>query len=87
MDEQTRNILGKYLSEPETARELDVTPRTLARWRKNRVGPPVTFVGRKPMYLDESITAWLRSREQKMVREDRRSRARRTASSAEKSAA
>jgi hypothetical protein len=79
-------LLAGYLSEPQMAVQLGVTVRTLWRWRKQRTGPPVTFVGRTPMYLTESAHAWLRSRERKMVREGRRSRARRTAISAESAA-
>jgi hypothetical protein len=62
-------ILDGYMDEPQLAEALDKTPRTLARWRAQRIGPPVTRIGRKPFYNVESARAWLKSREQKMVRD------------------
>ena len=64
-------VLADYDDEPTTAAELGVATRTLARWRAKRVGPPVTFVGRKPLYYRPSVTAWLRGCEIPMVRERR----------------
>jgi hypothetical protein len=58
-------LLDDYLSEEETAAQLDVTARTLRNWRRGRTGPPVTLFGRKVMYFKPSIVAWLRSRERK----------------------
>ena len=49
LDYSTTALLAGYLTEKATAKELSVTPRTLARWRKLRVGPAVTFVGIRPM--------------------------------------
>jgi hypothetical protein len=55
-----------YDTEEEVAAELGVTPRTLKRWRFQRVGPPVTYAGRKPIYSQESKRRWLKSRELQM---------------------
>ena len=66
--------LEGYDDEETTATELGVTTRTLKNWRRVRIGPPVTFIGRRPAYNRASKQAWLKSREQPMPRE--RSRAR-----------
>jgi hypothetical protein len=42
--------------------------RTVQRWRRARVGPPVTFLGKTPLYHKHSAREWLRSREQRPVR-------------------
>jgi hypothetical protein len=39
-----------WLSEKETAAELDVSVRTLRGWRRKRIGPPYAFFGRIPRY-------------------------------------
>ena len=65
------SILSEYLSDGETAEQLHRTPRTLQRWRRSRIGPPVTWVGRDPYYFKPSLLAWLRSQEREMVRSKR----------------
>ena len=64
-------LLDDYDSEEVTAAQLGATTRTLARWRQKRIGPPVTYVGRKPFYYPPSTAAGLRGREIPMVRERR----------------
>jgi hypothetical protein len=65
-DEQSNcGLLAGYLPESEMARELGRNPRTLMRWRQERTGPPVTFVGKTPMYNEESAKAWLKGQERK----------------------
>ena len=56
-----------HTSEFETAEELGVSIRTLRKWRQLRIGPPWTSVGRFIHYNDESVAAWLRSREVRPV--------------------
>ena len=73
MSEQT-GILDDYLPQDELAKQLDVHPRTVERWRRLGIGPPVTWKGREPIYNLESIRTWLRSREQRMPRERQRDR-------------
>jgi hypothetical protein len=59
----TGSILAEYATEDEAAIELDVSRRTLARWRARRVGPPYTSIGRKLRYRRSSIAAWLQKQE------------------------
>jgi hypothetical protein len=49
--------------EAETAEELNVSLRTLRKWRQLRVGPPYAKVGRQVHYSDEGRTAWLKANE------------------------
>ena len=56
-------ILADYATEKEIAKELEVSKRTLARWRTMRIGPPYTFIGRKLRYRRSSIAAWLQTQE------------------------
>jgi hypothetical protein len=59
---QRKRIPG-YTPETETAEELNVSVRTLRKWRQLRMGPPWVEVGRQIHYGDESRAAWLKSRE------------------------
>jgi transcriptional regulator GlxA family with amidase domain len=72
MTETTGGLLADYLTEDALAKQLNVTARTLQRWRRQRVGPPVTYIGRVPYYRVESSRAWLMQREVPMVRERKR---------------
>jgi hypothetical protein len=65
-----RRITG-YTGEPETAEELNVSIRTLRKWRQLRIGPPYVEVGRQIYYGDDARAAWLKSREIQPVRPDR----------------
>jgi hypothetical protein len=56
-------ILDDYLTEQECARELEMAPITLAIWRMQRKGPPVTRIGRRILYRKSSVRAWLQSQE------------------------
>jgi hypothetical protein len=67
-------LLANFLSEDDLARELAVTIRTLRRWRRERTGPDITMVGRRPMYAITAVHRWLASQERPMVR-SRRARA------------
>jgi hypothetical protein len=51
-----------YLTEEEEAGELDVSTRTLARWRAMRIGPPYTTIGRKIRYRRAWTAGWLERR-------------------------
>jgi hypothetical protein len=64
-----RKRIPGYTPEPETAEELNVSIRTLRKWRQLRIGPPYIEVGRQIHYGDESRAAWLKSREVQPVRE------------------
>ena len=65
-DDQTNlatPLLSGYLDDKELAVELNVSPRTLARWRRLCEGPPTVNIGRKVAYRREAVLAWLASRE------------------------
>jgi hypothetical protein len=57
-----RRIPG-YTPEAEAAEELNVSIRTLRKWRQLRIGPPWIEVGRQIHYGDESRATWLKSLE------------------------
>lgn len=65
---EERKILDGYLSRSKLAEQLGKHERTLERWSMLRIGPPITWVGRKPYYKIDSTRDWLRFREQKMPR-------------------
>jgi hypothetical protein len=55
--------LADYQSEDELAEDLDRSPRTLARWRAARIGPPYVVIGRRIFYRRAAIAQWLLKRE------------------------
>jgi len=61
-------VLSEYLTRKELADQLSRTVRTLERWEVRRIGPPITRVGKTPMYRIDSVHAWLKSQEEKPVR-------------------
>ena len=62
-----RRIPG-YSAELETAEALNVSPRTLRKWRRQGVGPPYVAIARRFYYSDEKRDAWVKSREVVPVR-------------------
>ena len=60
--------LSQYLTELEFARGIKKSVRTVQRFRRLRIGPPVTYVGKTPMYRCAGIATWLLAQE-KAVRE------------------
>ena len=65
------SLLKDYLTEEALAREIEVTVRTLRRWRKERRGPPITHIGRQVRYSLTGLRAWLAANEQQMPRAKR----------------
>jgi len=63
-----KDLLAGYRTEIQQAEALDVTVRTLRRWRKMRMGPPFTYKGKVPLYHDEWTTDWLRAGKRQMPR-------------------
>jgi hypothetical protein len=61
-----RTMTIELLTEEEAAKELRVSPQTLAYWRHKRFEPrpPVTRVGRRPMYRRDLLEAWLEAQTQ-----------------------
>ena len=56
-------LLTDFLPRREAAAELEVCERTLDRWQKLGVGPPVTRIGRRVLYRRPSLLAWLAAQE------------------------
>jgi hypothetical protein len=56
-------VLTEYMDTAELAAELDLKPLTLIRWRLQKTGPPVTWLGRRLIYRRSSVQAWLAAQE------------------------
>ena len=57
-------LLDEYLTRSELAAELNKSERTLERWERLGIGPPVTRNGITPIYNIQGARAWLRAQEQ-----------------------
>ena len=53
---------AENLLQGEAARYLRAQPRTLERWRLERVGPPYIKVGHRVVYRRVDLDTWLLSR-------------------------
>lgn len=51
--------LPQILSERELAQHLGINPRTAARMRDERRGPPHIRIGRKVAYRSADVASWL----------------------------
>ncbi len=49
----------KMYTVKELAEELDVTRRTLYRWRKRGAGPPAMRLGGRWYYSEKGLRKWL----------------------------
>lgn len=58
------NPFANFDEESVVAQLAGISPRTLKRWRDQRVGPPFVKMGRKILYRRDAVEAWLLSREQ-----------------------
>jgi excisionase family DNA binding protein len=47
------------LTQQQLADELQVSVRTLERWRQEGIGPTFIQVGRSPRYRRSDVDAWL----------------------------
>jgi hypothetical protein len=65
-------LLFDYLTDTELAVELDVSVRTIWRWRELRLGPPTTYIGKRPYTRRQAVKEWLAEREQKQARANAR---------------
>ena len=61
-------VLDGYIDRPTLAKQINKSIRTLERWERERIGPPITRIGQTVFYRLEALSAWLRSREQKTLR-------------------
>lgn len=50
-----------YLSPRATAELIDSSVSTLAKWRLRGEGPPYRKIGRKILYCNEEVIAWIDS--------------------------
>jgi hypothetical protein len=66
------HALADYQSEDELAEELNRSPRTLARWRAARIGPPYVLIGRGVYYRRAAVAEWLLKRERGGVEQRQR---------------
>lgn len=57
-------LLDEFFTRPELAAEFGKSERTLERWERLGIGPPVTRLGNTPIYCIEGARAWLRAQEQ-----------------------
>lgn len=67
--------MRELLTTGELAAYLQVSARTLIRWRVHRVGPPWTKVGRHVRYLKSDVDGWLERRRHEPEREAAQPRA------------
>src|SRR3954452_18332822 len=52
-----------YLDEAAAAAQLDVKVQTLRKWAVQRKGPPRTKAGKRVLYREEALRAWLVAQE------------------------
>jgi hypothetical protein len=52
------------LTPPVVASRLFIREGTLTAWRARRYGPPFLRVGRRVLYRESAVIAWLHSQEQ-----------------------
>jgi hypothetical protein len=63
-----RKRIPGYTPEAETAHELNVSVRTLRKWRQEGAGPSYVKFGRQIHYSNEGRAAWLKAIETRPVR-------------------
>ncbi len=57
------HLLEGFDTEAECARGINKSPRTLQRWRRLKIGPPVTLIGKTILYRRDGVREWLLGRE------------------------
>jgi excisionase family DNA binding protein len=62
MSQAAQDEEESLVTEPEAARVLAVSVRTLQAWRVQDAGPPYVRVGRLIRYVRSSLIAWIKSR-------------------------
>jgi excisionase family DNA binding protein len=55
-------MAASLLTQHQLAEELQVSVRTLERWRQEGTGPAYIQVGRAPRYRRADVDAWLEQR-------------------------
>jgi hypothetical protein len=56
-------LLDGWLTRAQLAAELGVSPDTLERWDRRRIGPPCARIGRATLYRAQAVREWLVARE------------------------
>jgi hypothetical protein len=64
-------LLEEFMTRDELATTLNVSARTLARWKVLRMGPPRVEVGRLILYRRAAVSEWLATMEKGSRRENR----------------
>lgn len=64
MSHPTIPARGRLLRTEDVAELLDVTVRTLERWRRDGAGPPYVAFGGTIRYHPARVSAWVASHEQ-----------------------
>lgn len=62
--------LESSVSQQTAAEILEITPRTLAKWRRDGTGPRFFRIGIRPRYRLIDLIEWQRSRLQRSTLED-----------------
>jgi predicted site-specific integrase-resolvase len=52
----------QLMTEAQAAKYINVSIRTLVRWRLEGVGPPVLWARRSPRYRKRNIDEWMQRR-------------------------
>jgi hypothetical protein len=65
------NVFDGYITRSDLAAQLNKSERTLERWGILQIGPPITWLGRQPVYKVDSVREWLKSCEQNLPRKSR----------------
>ena len=60
--------LPDLLTTDQVSDILNVSKRSVIRWRNERVGPPWCKLGRQVRYRRESLNSWIANTEQQPVR-------------------
>lgn len=57
------SVAQDLIPEDKLASSLLVSVRTLKRWAQLREGPPVTKIGRKNFYREQTVREWIIAQE------------------------
>lgn len=60
--------MGRLLTVREVAELVRTTPATVRYWRSMGLGPPGFRLGKRVVFREEGVEAWLRDREAAEVR-------------------
>ena len=55
----------RLMTERQVAEYLNLSLRTIQRWRAEGTGPPVLYAGNRPRYRKADVDAWLQRRPEK----------------------